>query len=256
MTHEKDPQGEQVTSPARVVGEDGVDYWRQLDMFDPLHFKTPVHIIGVGATGSWIAYLLAKMGVRNMTVWDFDAVENHNLPNQIFGIQEIGMLKAEAMKKIILRDCGFEIIAKTDMVDGTQKLPGIVYVCTDTMSSRKQIWENALKLNFDVDLVVETRLAAELGLIYTVHPISMRDIDGYEVTLYADDEAEESACTYRSIGSMVAVLAGAACHKLVKFHKDIPMRPVAKVTTNKEAHESEGMLCINPIIVTTAQWTD
>jgi molybdopterin/thiamine biosynthesis adenylyltransferase len=229
------------------------DYWRQLAVFDPLNFKTPVHIIGVGATGSWIALILAKMGVSTMTLWDFDAVEIHNPPNQAYGLGEVGLLKVEAMKKILERDCGVKVTAKAEEVDGTQPLSGIVYVCTDDMKSRLKIWEKALKLNLRVDLVVETRLAAELGLIYTVRPISAEDIDGYEDTLYSDEEAEESACNYRAISTMVTVLAGIAAHKLVKLASGKLFRPVVKLTESAE-HESAGMVCINPIIASTNAW--
>lgn len=225
------------------------DYWRQLDVFDPQNFNIPVHIIGVGATGSWIAVVLAKMGVRNITVWDFDEVEIHNLPNQIFGLEEVGMLKVEAVKKILKRDCGIDVVAKAEKVDGTQPLEGVVFVCTDTMSSRREIWERALKLRMDVKLVVETRLAAELGLIYTVRPMSFADIKGYEATFYTDEEAEESACTYRSISTMVAVIAGFAGHKLVKLAQGLDIKSVVKLA-EKVDHASEEMICINPVITT------
>lgn len=229
------------------------DYWRQLDMFDPLNFKKPVHVIGVGATGSWIALVLAKMGVRTMTLWDHDRVEIHNPPNQAYGLEEVGLLKVEAMKKVLQRDCGISVIAKAEKVDGTQPLAGIVYVCTDDMASRKEIWEKALRLNLAVELVVETRLAAELGLIYTVRPVSSEDIEGYESTLYSDAQAEESACSYRAISTMAMVLAGCAAHKLIKLAKNLPRRPVTKIREG-EGHESAGMACINPILMTTHAW--
>lgn len=230
------------------------DYWRQLDVFDPEKFTTPVHIIGVGATGSWIALILAKMGVKKITVWDFDNVEIHNLPNQIFGIKEVGMPKVEALQKILYRDCGIEITAKNERVDGTQKLNGIVYVCTDTMASRSQIWHNSLKYNLDVPLMVETRLGAELGMIYCVRPLNPTDIREYENTLYTDEQAEASPCTYRAISTVVSVIAGLASHKLVKFAKDIEIKPVLKLV-EKEEHSSSDMLCIYPVLATACNWT-
>lgn len=232
------------------------DYWRQLAVFNPEAFKTPVHIIGAGATGSESSRILAKMGVRNMTIWDHDIVDIHNPPNQAYGLEEVGMLKVEAMKKILRRDCGIDIVAKAEKFDGTQPLEGCVFVCTDDMASRHQIWEKALKLNLAVDLVVETRLAAEMCNVFTVRPSSMEDIEGYEATLYSDDEAEESACNYRAISTMVAVLAGIASHKLVKLAtRGAIIRPVIKVRESEEVeHESAGMFCINPIIATSHAW--
>ena len=75
------------------------DYWRQLDVFDPEKFVEDVHIVGVGATGSWIAFVLAKMGVQKIHAWDFDFVEAHNLPNQICGRQDVGFSKVEALAR-------------------------------------------------------------------------------------------------------------------------------------------------------------
>lgn len=229
------------------------DYWRQLDMFDPQTFTKPVHIIGVGATGSWIAFILAKMGVRNITAWDFDIVEIHNLPNQIYGLQEVGLLKVEALKKIVERDCGIEIKAKAEKVDGTQKLEGIVYICTDTMSSRKEIWLNSLKYQLEVNLVVETRLGAELGTIYCVRPLDPTDVREYENTLYGDSEAEESPCSYRAIPTVVSAIAGLASHKLVKFAADSDLHPVIRLHEN-ESHSSQEMICIRPIVATAHGW--
>ena len=74
-----------------------VDYWRQLDIFSPKNFTTSITIIGAGATGSYIAWLLAKMGCRDITVYDADKIENHNLPNQIYGIKDIGKKKVLAI---------------------------------------------------------------------------------------------------------------------------------------------------------------
>lgn len=229
------------------------DYWRQLDMFDPQSFTTPVNIIGVGATGSWITYVLAKMGVKNITVWDFDIVEVHNLPNQIYGLQEVGMMKVDALRKIILRDCGIEIVAKNEKVDGSQKMAGIVYVCTDTMSSRKEIWANSLKYKLDVSLVVETRLGAELGTIYCVRPLDPNDIRNYESTLYGDVDAEESPCTYRAIPTVVSTIAGLASHKLVKFAALAEIKPVVKLQ-EKTDHASTELVCIRPIVATAYGW--
>lgn len=230
------------------------DYWRQLDVFDPQKFKKPVHIIGVGATGSWIALILAKMGVRTMTIWDYDTVDIHNPPNQTYGLGEVGLLKVEAMKKTLQRDCGISVITKAEKVDGTQPMAGIVFVCVDEMKARREIWEKALKLNLDVDLVVETRLAAEIGMVYSVRPIRAEDIEGYENTLYSDEEAEESACSYRAISTMVAVLAGFAAHKLVKLVSGAIIRPIVKVQESEKEHESVGMVCINPILTTAHAW--
>ena len=47
-----------------------------------------------------------------------------------------------------------------------------MYICTDTMSSRKEIWDNVIKHNVKIPLMIESRLGAEIGKIYTINPLT------------------------------------------------------------------------------------
>ena len=126
------------------------DYSRQVNIFKPEEFKTPIHIIGAGATGSWVAFSLAKMGVKNITIYDFDEVGMHNLPNQMFGIREINRNKAFAIRNIIKQMTGTSIRARNTKLEGGEPLQGIVFVLTDTMKSRKDIFNRSIKNNPNV----------------------------------------------------------------------------------------------------------
>jgi tRNA A37 threonylcarbamoyladenosine dehydratase len=72
---------------ALITMNTNLDVRRHAELFDPHTFNTPVTIIGAGATGSWLAIALAKLGIDNISIWDFDKVEEHNIPNQAFGIR-------------------------------------------------------------------------------------------------------------------------------------------------------------------------
>lgn len=249
------------------------DYWRQLDVFNPDRFSGDVHIIGVGAAGSWVAYILAKMGVRKLHAWDFDHVEAHNLPNQIFGRADVGQTKVQALAERLDRDCGclviphFCAVGDPASAEGqaflkdhpgvelvTPKLSGVVYLCPDKMSVRQFCWEQSVRYNLDVKLMIEIRLAAEFGCVHTVHPCYPQDIRGFEATLCKNEEAEESACTNRAIATTVAAVCSIAAHKLVKFVANEPMKPVVKVAETEE-HSNYDLLCIRPIVTTTANWS-
>lgn len=216
------------------------------------NFNVPVHIIGAGATGSEIARNLVKAGAKDITAWDFDSVEIHNPPNSIYGMEEIGMLKVEALKKILLRNYNVEIKTKNEAVDGSQRLEGIVFICTDTMSSRKQIWDKALKAQADVRLVVETRLGAELGIVYTVRPSETEDIAKYENTLYNDSEAEESPCNYRAISTVVSVIAGIASDKPAKF--SFKEKNEAEQNLEGGGEKNKEAIRVQPINIITNFW--
>ncbi len=217
------------------------DYWRQLDVFSPSSFKTPVHVVGIGAIGSYVAETLCKMGVSDLTVYDFDTVEAHNLPNQLFYLADCGKKKAEALRWRLHRATGVEVKAVCESVDGSKPFSGVVFLCVDTMGCRRTIWEKAIRYQLACRLMVEIRMAAEGGLVYTVNPCNPHDVEGWEKTLYTDEEAEESACTNRAISSTVKILAGIAAHQIVKWHRG-------------DACEKEILVNLSPLLVLSRNW--
>lgn len=170
------------------------DYSRQVNILNPEEFNTKINIIGCGAVGSWVAFSLAKMGLNNLHIYDFDEVGMHNLPNQMFGVRDIGRNKALSIRNIIKLFTGFTASAKNEKVDGTTPMQGIVFMLTDTMSSRKDIYNRAIKNNPSVDLLIETRMDLRGGRIYVIDPKDKEQTKMYEQTFYSDDEAEVSAC--------------------------------------------------------------
>jgi hypothetical protein len=170
------------------------DYSRQVNVLNPEEFNTKINIIGAGATGSWVAFSLAKMGLSNLHIYDFDEVGMHNLPNQMFGVRDIGRNKALSIRNIIKLFTGFTVNARNEKVDGSVPLQGIVFMLTDTMKSRKDIYNRAIKNNPSIDLLIETRMDLRGGRIYVVDPKNREQTKMYEQTFYSDDEAEVSAC--------------------------------------------------------------
>lgn len=215
-----------------------VDHWRQMDLFSPEKFgDKEVHVVGVGATGSWVAFELAKMGVKNIHIHDFDEVENHNLPNQIFRLKDVGRPKVEALAEIIEEATGIKVVIHNEAVTGnTTTLKGIVFLLVDDMDVRKDIWQGAIRFKLAVELMVETRMAIDNGRVYAIKPMKPADIKMWEGTLYSNEEAEESACTNRSIAPTVAYIASVAVWKLIKYFND-------------EEYERELILSARPMLI-------
>lgn len=154
----------------------------------------PIHIVGAGATGSWITLGLAKMGFKNITVYDFDEVGEHNLPNQAFMLEHIGQNKASAISQLTGLCTGKGVNYSENKIEGGESLSGVVIVLTDTMKSRKDIWNRSVKFKPSIEMLIETRMDLRCGRIYCVNPNDMTQIKKYEETLYDDSEAEVSAC--------------------------------------------------------------
>jgi len=173
-----------------------IDISRHREIVNPNNFNEQIHIVGVGSVGSWVATILVKMGFNNINLYDFDVVEEHNLANQAYDNGDIGKFKVDALKKH-LTNINEDVIVNTsnERVDENNRFGGIVFLLTDTMASRKEIYENCIKNKINVKLMIETRMGADQGVIYTINPMGYLETKYYDNTLsYTDDQAETSFC--------------------------------------------------------------
>lgn len=220
-----------------------IQYGRQLSVFKPLLFTQTVDVIGAGATGSHVVYTLAKMGVRKIRVYDFDTIEEHNIPNQLYRLKDVGRPKVEALAEIIKEFTEIEIEPFNMKVEkGCEYTAGdFVFLLTDTMSSRKEIFENFIRLRFGVEQLIETRMSSDNGRIYSIKPTMIKQVESWEATLYADDEAEESLCGGSvSIAATAINIASLAVWQMLKVVNGDPveneiiygMRPWMSISSN------------------------
>lgn len=201
-----------------------LDLTRHLELIDPYYFEDNITIIGAGATGSWLALQLAKLGLGDkLTVYDFDTIETHNVPNQAFSIRDVGISKVEALQDMIKLQTDTIIKIKNEKFVN-QRLSGIVFLMVDSMSERKRIWEDSIKMKSAVKLLIEPRMGLDVGRIYNVNPISLSHIKEYEETYYGDDVAEVSACgaSMTVITSSMSI-ASWCTRQLINFHNDVDL---------------------------------
>lgn len=118
-----------------------MDLSKSYEFFQPEMCKGRVHVIGCGSVGSTVAELLARFGITNISLYDFDKVEPHNIVNQMFTQEDLFENKAEAVARMI---CRINPDAKNDLKVYTegytkQKLDGYVFLCVDNIDLRRKI---------------------------------------------------------------------------------------------------------------------
>ena len=202
-----------------------VENLRHVKVFDGRTFKKSVHVIGAGATGSYLLLQLAKLGVQDIHVWDFDKIEDHNLANQLYGPDHIGMNKVDAIQKVLKEQADMDITVHAERVTD-QRLDGVVFLLTDTMASRKEIFANSLKFKPHVDLVIETRMGAQEMVIHAFEPVHPGLVEKWESTLTSDDVevAAPSDCgAQTTIGATASMLAGFASWQFLKHAAGQPV---------------------------------
>lgn len=180
-----------------------MDLSRHITVFNPASVKNDIHIIGVGATGSFVAMELARMGCPVINIYDFDDVEIHNIPNQYYDTGDLGKLKAEALTdklRLINPDITVNVGKEAVTPEDISKMSGYVFLLVDSMKVRKELWE-AAKANKDLINVWESRLGSDQARVYSLPIEEGKDYSKYEQDFYDDDNAEMSAC-----GTSITVL--------------------------------------------------
>ena len=199
-----------------------MDYWRQAAIVEPDHLTQPVTIIGAGGIGSPTAIVLAKMGVRRLTVYDADIIELHNLPNQYYRLDDLTKPKVQALGEAVAAYAGIQISEKNERYSD-QRLRGLVISAVDSMASRHAIWQK-VRYNASVPLYIDARMAAQVGAIHSVNPVDPDHIRWYEGTLFDDEEALDEQCTNRAIIYNVQMIAALIGNQVKRFarHETVP----------------------------------
>lgn len=116
---------------------------KSYEFFKPEMCKERINIIGCGAIGSTVAENLVRFGLTNISLYDFDTVEEHNIANQIYRTTDVGKLKTEALADYLC-EINPEVNSNLKLYnDGWkgQKLSGYVFLCVDNIELRKEISE-------------------------------------------------------------------------------------------------------------------
>ena len=103
-----------------------------------------VAVCGLGGLGSNVAISLARSGVENLHLIDFDRVNISNLNRQQYGVSQLGMYKTEALKQTLL-----EIAPYCNVIAHTVKLTeenlsllsdcGIICECFDNAECKAML---------------------------------------------------------------------------------------------------------------------
>ncbi len=102
-------------------------------------------VIGLGGLGSWIALDLALIGVGTLILVDFDKLEASNLNRTLFKYSQIGQLKTQAVKELILERRPDTVVLtindffKSDYLDKYKV--DFIFDATDNLSTRQMIHE-------------------------------------------------------------------------------------------------------------------
>lgn len=136
-----------------------------------------VLIIGLGSGGSPIAVELAKAGVGQFALADFDRIELHNLSRHICSLNDLGRLKTDAVADVIkgknpyarIDKLPIDVSKNLDVLEEEIVKADIILCCTDNNSSRFHTSE-LLEKHKKIGLFGRAITRAEGGDVFIYRP--------------------------------------------------------------------------------------
>jgi molybdopterin/thiamine biosynthesis adenylyltransferase len=164
------------------------------EFFDPVMLKQPIHLIGCGSVGSSLAELLARQGCTDIHLWDFDIVEPHNIVNQMYLHTQVNMEKTSALWNLLYAinpDLNERVTLHKGWEPG-KKLSGYVFLCVDSIETRKAIVEDNL-YNKSILAMFDFRMTLLEGQLYAVNWADVQKKQDFLNTMnFTHEEAVEA----------------------------------------------------------------
>lgn len=204
-----------------------MDLSKSYEFFKPEMCRERLHIIGCGAIGSTVAENLVRFGLTNITLYDFDHVEKHNIANQMFKETDIGKLKTEALANY-LTEINPDVKSGLKLANKGytgQKLSGYVFLCVDNIDLRREIAE-AHKSNRYIKAMFDFRMRLTDAQHYAADWANKTMIENFLKTMaFSHEEAKEetpvSACNITlSVCPTIRTICAYGVSNFVNFVKE------------------------------------
>ena len=191
--------------------------------FDPNQHWQQTHIIGLGATGSRFAEELARLGVSNVHLYDFDTVGPENIRNQRYFPAHVDMKKVDALASI-MQAINPDIVLHTydERFDVTRQLSGTVCLMVDTMQARKDIVDTTIATWCDdIPLVIDAGIDIDTGRSIAFDPSHPEHVLKWGGYWKPDSETPAAnVCTdVRSAGVIAGITTGLSVQQFIRWHQ-------------------------------------
>ena len=183
-----------------------------------------VTLAGLGGIGSYVAFLIARLHVNTLTIYDDDVVESGNMSGQLYGLNDIGLLKANATYRNVAQFADYHNVNVFQERFGSQSAHTNIMICGfDNMVARRiffDTWLRDLPDSGDKSdyLFIDGRLAAESLQVFCIRGDDDYNIKRYrEEFLFSDAEADETICSYKQTTFMANMIGSIITNLFVNF---------------------------------------
>ena len=183
-------------------------------------------LAGIGGIGSYIVYLLSRLKVKSIIMFDDDRVEMANMSGQLYSKSDIGKYKVDAMADMISNYSDYNsVFAIRDRYTEIEAASDIMICGFDNMEARKIFFEKWLNhVNSRPEhlksecIFIDGRLSAEEYQVLCIKGDDPYNIEKYKKDfLFSDNEADETICSYKQTTFMANMIASTIVNLFVNF---------------------------------------
>lgn len=185
-----------------------------------------ITLAGLGGIGSYVAFLLSRLSVHNIILYDNDTVEMGNLSGQLYGFNDVGRNKAAAIGNMVANYSNFYGYTTFQERFTDSSSPTDIMICGfDNMEARRTFynrWKEWVNSKAEEDkkncLFIDGRLAAESFQVFCITGDDTYSMSRYEKDfLFTDEEAEQTICSYKQTTFMANMIASIMTNLFVNF---------------------------------------
>jgi molybdopterin/thiamine biosynthesis adenylyltransferase len=173
--------------------------------------QVAVTVCGAGALGSLLADNLARQGIRQMTLIDFDRVEQHNAGTQLYGAADAGAKKVDVLRSHLYRSVGVEAAVfdrRLEERNVKKFLRGarLVVDTFDNAASRRLVTDHCLQNSVDC---LHMGMNADYG-----------EVRWNEVYRVPADVVEGDVCDYPLARNLILLVVAAGSEAVLRYVLD------------------------------------
>ena len=179
-----------------------------------------IAIIGVGAVGREVVRTLACNGAKNLTIYDFDIVEEHNCTTQGYHEADIGRPKVECTSEEAVRlNKNTKVTSVNDRWRPSKdKRFDAAFFCVDSLSMRAKLFS---WFSESASFIGDSRIGGEqIRLLSATDEASRLH---YPTTIGKDEDAFADGCHIPMVKHSASIAANMLVQQYIQHLKGMPI---------------------------------
>lgn len=213
-----------LNSPTLLIDEattrfSGAEWFQEIQ-------KAKIIIAGCGGIGSNLIFQIARMHPARMVIYDDDSVNKVNMAGQLFGHQDMGKLKVNAIATTVAQFTNMSALQAVASKFLPDTEPGDIMMCGfDNMRARKaffKAWKKHVQSKTEEGkakcLYLDGRLSIDTLQILCIRGDDSYNMERYEREfLFSDSEAEPTVCSMKQTTYLACMIASLMTNLFTNF---------------------------------------